>query len=147
MDLSFRFLNEFLNLKFRNFFGDGFVNFKFYFSSNAGLGFTDLSLISRYVVYKLYNRFSLYESARPFLYNLLRIPYVKGFFVVGNGRFTRKQRAFYIKHCVGKLSFSAVSAVLYYTFSKVKTKYGMCGVHLWVNYDSSFVNRVRVKLL
>jgi hypothetical protein len=62
--------------------------------------------------------------------------FLKGVYGLGNGRFTRRQRASTVKVSKGKIAFSSVSAYLVYSFLPIVTRFGTCGVHIFLTLKS-----------
>lgn len=88
---------------------------------------------------KIRRRFSFKSLIRPFIKGLRFMRFLRGVYGLGNGRFTRRQRASTVKVSKGKISFSTVSAYLLYSFLPVVTRYGTCGVHIFFNFRKSKV--------
>lgn len=55
-----------------------------------------------------------------------------GIFISGAGRFTKKQRASYVKVQRGRVPFSTPTAPMDYTDVSIPLKYGACSVRVWV---------------
>lgn len=88
---------------------------------------------------KIRRRFSFKSLIRPFIKGLRFMRFLRGVYGLGNGRFTRRQRASTVKISKGKIAFSTVSAYLLYSFLPVVTRYGTCGVHIFFNFRKSQV--------
>jgi len=88
---------------------------------------------------KIRRRFSFKSLIRPFIKGLKFMQSLRGIYGLGNGRFTRRQRASTVKITKGKISFSTVSAYLLYSFLPVVTRFGTCGVHIFFNFKKSKV--------
>lgn len=95
------------------------------------------SLCARYLLRRLrQRRLNFYYLIRNFLsrtnfyggekHNLY------GIFISGAGRFTKRQRASYMKVQKGRVPFSSVSAPLDYSEVSLPLKYGACSVRVWV---------------
>jgi hypothetical protein len=88
---------------------------------------------------KIRRRFSFKSLIRPFIKGLKFMRFLRGVYGLGNGRFTRRQRASTVKVSKGKIAFSSVSAYLVYSFLPVVTRFGTCGVHIFFNFKKSKV--------
>lgn len=55
-----------------------------------------------------------------------------GIFISGAGRFTKKQRASYVKVQRGRVPFSTPTAPMDYTDVSIPLKYGACSVRVWL---------------
>lgn len=88
---------------------------------------------------KIRRRFSFKSLVKPFIKGLKFMQFLRGFYGLGNGRFTRRQRASTVKISRGKIAFSTVSAYLLYSFLPVVTRFGTCGIHIYFNFKKSKV--------
>lgn len=97
-------------------------------------------LFGIYSRYLIQHKFPYLSVMRAFLGIFGRVNYFLGFYSRGNGRFSRRQRASHQRFNVGSVMRSLRTSMLFYTFVKVITRYGMCGVHFWINYDSAYIS-------
>jgi len=115
-----------------------FSNDLFYFNI-YNLDFLDLSVqnISNYIAIQIRKKFSLNWVLKPILKDLsikINNGKILGYKIICSGRFTRKQRATYRWMSEGLLKLNTVSNLIKYNFVKVRLKYGVCGVKVWLNY-------------
>jgi hypothetical protein len=125
-------LNLFSNSKLKN--------FNIYPNSLLTLS-GDLFLL--YVKWKFARKFTLNQVVWPFVRHLRSVNFwfIKGFFLKGSGRFTRRQRAVVQKYNYGQIQFSTYNVRLYYYYIFIVTKYGKCGLKLWFNINNNFCMR------
>lgn len=121
-------LNLFSNSKLKN--------FNIYPNSLLTLS-GDLFLL--YVKWKFARKFTLNQVVWPFVRHLRSVNFwfIKGFFLKGSGRFTRRQRAVVQKYNYGQIQFSTYNVRLFYYYIFIVTKYGKCGLKLWFNINNS----------
>ena len=106
-----------------------------------------LALVLKYINWKLKRRFTLNQTVWPFLKDLKKKSrFVRGFYFKGCGRFTKKQRADIKKYKYGKVAFSTYYTRLNYAFLAITTRYGMCGLKLWVNISWRHTNHLYRKI-
>lgn len=103
--------------------------------------------ITSYLSLKLQKRYSLNWVLKPILKDLStkikRRDFV-GYKIVCSGRFTRKQIATYMWMKDGSLRLNTISNLIKYSEARVRLKYGLCGIKIWINYGSnnrSLLNR------
>lgn len=107
----------------------GITDIIFVFSSESNL---TAALLGRLISYKLTNLYSLNQVINPILKKYLKKKY-KGLTIACSGRFTRKQRAHFLRYRSGSVSFSTLSKKIDYFFISVKLKYGACGIKIWLS--------------
>lgn len=95
------------------------------------------SLCARYLVFLLKKRKGYFRRVAGNL--LSRTEFyggekhnLYGIFISGAGRFTKKQRASYIKTQKGRVPFSTPTAPVEYMDLSVPLKYGACSVRVWI---------------
>jgi hypothetical protein len=116
------------------------TNFNIYPNSLLTLS-GDLFLL--YVKWKLARKFTLNQVVWPFVRHLRNVNFwfIKGFFLKGSGRFTRRQRAVVQKYSYGQIKFSTYNVRLFYYYIFIVTRYGKCGLKLWFNVNNKFIMR------
>ena len=105
--------------------------------------------ILKYIKMRLISRYSLNYILKPILRDLhLRMRYNKilGYKILCAGRFTRKQIAAKMWFKQGAASVNNFESLIKYSQMKVRLKYGVCGVKIWINYGSLKQGRATQKL-
>ncbi len=96
-----------------------------------------VEVLLSYYKYKMRRKFN-FKSVTYFFIRRFRKSarrnYIRGFFAEGAGRFTKKQRAAFIKVMYGKARFSTISELLRFGYTNYVTEHGTCGISLWLNY-------------
>lgn len=122
-----------------------------FFLYNKLYWYNSASLISEYICKCLQNDFNtkkilhnVYKIAlnqlnfNKIIYtkNGLKIVFIKGFRIQFSGCFdsSRTQLSKSIKYSYGSLPLSQLQNYIEYSFSQVFTKYGICGLKIWVFY-------------
>jgi hypothetical protein len=100
-------------------------------------------LVLLYFRWKFKRRFTLNQIVWPFMRRLQKSNrlYIKGFFLKAAGRFTRRQRASSFKYFFGHIKFSTYKVRLTYVYLPLITKYGKCGLKLWLNVRKKYLRR------
>lgn len=111
----------------------------FYYFNIYSLNFLNITteIISSYIALKLQSRNSLDWILQPILKDLskkIKQGVFLGYKIVCSGRFTRKQIATYIWMKKGAVPLNSLSNIIKYSESKVRLKYGLCGIKVWLNY-------------
>lgn len=101
------------------------INFFTYSETNPTAG-----IIGRIIAYKLESLYTINQIVNPIVKDYLRIKR-SGLAINCAGRFTRKQRAHFLRFRNGSVPFSTVTRAIDYFFIPVKLKYGVCGVKIW----------------
>lgn len=86
------------------------------------------SVITRYMVRKLKNRYSLNELI-GYIKRLI-VPHVQGLRIKCTGRFTRRQRASVKKVSFGRVSLNTLHYYIDYDYKPVTLKYGVGGIKI-----------------
>lgn len=96
--------------------------------------------ITSYLSSKLQKRYSLNWLLKPILKDLsvkIKRKDFIGYKIVCSGRFTRKQIATYMWMKDGSLRLNNISNLIKYSEVRVRLKYGLCGIKIWINYGSN----------
>jgi hypothetical protein len=106
------------------------------------LDFLNISVnaISTYLSLKLQKRYSLDWVLKPILKDLnvkIKRKNFIGYKIVCSGRFTRKQIATYMWMKGGSLKLNTLSNLIKYSEVRVRLKYGLCGIKIWINYGNN----------
>lgn len=117
------------------------LNFNYYFNIYS-LNFFNVTsdIVATYISMKLQHRHSLEWILKPVIKDLEKRILKKtflGYKIVCSGRFTRKQIATYMWMKKGPLPLNNFSNVIKYSESRVRLKYGACGIKVWLNYGSN----------
>lgn len=91
----------------------------------------DAKTILSYIQFKLDQGFTLNEVIYP-LIRMLRRYRLIGFRVECKGRLTRRQRASFKRLQTGRVPFSSISYPVQYSSGTMITKYGKCGIKVWL---------------
>lgn len=113
-----------------------------YFFNVYSLDFLNITtdIISTYISLKLQQKYSLNWILRPILKDLtnkIKSKVFLGYKIVCSGRFSRKQLATYMWMKQGSVKLNKFSNLIKYSQTAVKTKYGICGIKVWLNYGSN----------
>lgn len=107
---------------------------------NTNVILNDLQMF--YWDWKIKRRFSLAQLVYNFYREIKKSFYlIKGIFVKGLGRFTRRQRSSMYKQSFGKLLFRDFNAIINVKFLNIITKYSQCTIRLYINYNLRFINK------
>lgn len=89
---------------------------------------------------KLKRKFFLKNLVQSF-FNFIRIKnhIIKGIYIKGTGRFTRRQRSSLYKYNFGKIEFRTFFSFVHLSSLNVITKYGKCTILLYLNYNLRFL--------
>jgi len=112
------------------------LNFRFY---KVGFDNVTPQVVSTYIVHRLIQRQSLRFILRPILRDLsirLKQQKIQGYKILCAGRFTRRQIAERNWYKQGAISNNNFSNVIAYTQTKVRLKYGTCGIKVWLNFGN-----------
>ncbi len=93
--------------------------------------------IANYISLKLQRKYTLNWILKPILKDLttrIKQKHFLGYKIVCSGRFTRKQIATYMWMRNGSLKLSNISNLVKYSETRVRLKYGLCGIKIWLNY-------------
>lgn len=100
-----------------------------------------LDLVLRFFDWKMKRFFTINQTVWPFLKKVKKTSrFIRGFFLVGSGRFTKKQRADIKKYKYGKVRLGSYNYRLNHAFSTITTKYGICGLKFWINISKRYTN-------
>jgi len=88
-------------------------------------------ILGRLISIKLENLYSLNQIINPIIKDFTnkRI----GININCAGRFTRKQRAHFVRFKFGSVPYSTITKSIGYFFIPVRLKYGACGIKLWIS--------------
>ena len=106
--------------------------------------------IASYISLKLQKRYSLNWILRPILKDLsikVKQKNFLGYKIVCSGRFTRKQIATYMWMRNGSLKLNNISNLIKYSETRVRLKYGLCGVKVWLNFGQNNLNLKKRSLM
>lgn len=106
-------------------YGVRVINFFTYSELNVTAG-----IIGRMIAYKLESLYTINQIVNPILKDYLQVKKA-GLAINCAGRFTRKQRAHFLRFRNGSVPFSTVTRAIDYFFIPVKLKYGVCGIKIW----------------
>lgn len=93
--------------------------------------------IANYISLKLQKKYTLNWILKPILKDLttrIKQKHFLGYKIVCSGRFTRKQIATYMWMRKGSLKLGNISNLIKYSETRVRLKYGLCGIKIWLNY-------------
>ena len=97
---------------------------------------------------KLKRRFSLVQMVYNFYNYIKRYSYlIKGIFIKGLGRFTKRQRSSMYKQTFGKLLFRNFKSKFNLSFFNIITKYSQCTIRLYINYNLRFLKNFKMIFL
>ena len=100
-----------------------------------------LDLVLRFFDWKMKRYFTINQTVWPFLKKVKKTNrFIRGFFLVGSGRFTKKQRADIKKYKYGKVRLGSYNYRLNHAFSTITTRYGLCGLKFWINISKRHTN-------
>lgn len=89
-------------------------------------------LISRVFELRLKRR----ERVNPILYSLIRLLLtrrrIRGFVILQNGRFTKRQRAIHSAYRIGRVSYNSYIMPIDYSISTPILKYSMVAIKIWI---------------
>lgn len=108
-----------------------------------------VNAITDYISLKLQKRYSLNWVLRPILKDLnmkIKQKSFLGYKIVCSGRFTRKQIATYMWMRNGSLNLNSISNLIKYSEARIRLKYGLCGVKIWINYGFNNYNLLKRNL-
>lgn len=89
-------------------------------------------VVVRYIVLKLKMRYRIGELIKPILKTYYRFGIANGIRSDCAGRFTRKQRASFLKYAQGKIALTTIDKNVNYEIGVLKSKYGACSVKYWL---------------
>jgi hypothetical protein len=100
-------------------------------------------LILLYFRWKFKRKFTFNQIVWPFMRRLQKTSrfFIKGFFFKISGRITKRQRASVFRYSFGQIKFSTYKVRLTYVFLPLITKYGKCGLKLWLNIRKKYIKR------
>jgi hypothetical protein len=96
--------------------------------------------ISNYIIKGLVQRYNLKWVLRPIIRDLtekIKEKKILGYKILCTGRFTRKQIASHLWQNEGAVSVNSYANIIKYFPAKVRLKYGICGVKIWLNYGNN----------
>jgi ribosomal S3-like protein len=112
-----------------------------------GQGNVNSSLVLKYLIIKLKQRFSLNELIYPLFRLLKKNKNIIGVKIGCFGRFSRKQRASKIWYSYGKLPLNTLVVPIDYSMSTVKLKNSICGIKVFMCYSFGIIKTVNEKNL
>lgn len=101
------------------------VNFFAYSES-----FVSSEILGRLIVLKLEGLHTINQIVSPIIKDFGSKQ--SGLALNCSGRFTRKQRAHFVRFRSGSVPFSLISKPIDYFFVSVRLKYGACGIKVWI---------------
>lgn len=101
------------------------INFFFYTEK-----LVSVEIVGKIIALKLEGMYSLNQIVKPIV-NVFHKK-SKGLVINCSGRFTRKQRAHFVRFKQGAVSLSTITKNIDYFFIPVRLKYGSCGIKIWV---------------
>ena len=128
---------NFISLKFLSLIKNQSMNFFFFNIYALNLFSVSVEAITSHISLRLQKKFSLNWVLLPVLKDLsykVKSNVFLGYKLVCSGRFTRKQIATYTWVKKGSIKFNSVSNLIKYSEARVRLKYGLCGIKLWINY-------------
>lgn len=122
-----------------------------YFFNIYNLNFLNITVdaITNYLCLKLQKRYSLNWILRPILKDLnikVKQKNFLGYKIVCSGRFTRKQIATYMWMRNGSVKLNTITNLIKYSEARVRLKYGICGIKVWINYGLNSNNLLKRNL-
>lgn len=137
--------NYYLNKMNKN----NFNNTEHYYLNIFRLTFknVNINIVALYIAYRLQQRYSLNWVLKPVLRDLSkRIDrgQLAGYKILCSGRFTRKQIATYTWSKKGSLGLNTFTSLVKYAQSKVRLKFGIGGVKVWLNYGIPNIRKNRL---
>lgn len=133
-----------LNQSLLFFFNKLEINNKFYLNIyNLDSLNISAQAITTYLSLKLQKRYSLDWVLRPILKDLgskIKRRSITGYKIVCSGRFTRKQIATYMWMKGGSINLNTISNLIKYSEARIRLKYGLCGIKVWINYKTNSSN-------
>lgn len=152
INLMFWKLMNFINIRFLNFIPSSNVNL-FYFNIYS-LHVMNISAeaITSHISLRLQKKFSLNWILYPILKDLnnkVKYKNFLGYKLVCSGRFTRKQIATYTWYKNGSLNFNTINNLIRYSEVRVRLKFGLCGIKLWISYglNNTILQKRRILLI
>lgn len=97
----------------------------------------NVGVISTYICKRLIQRHALRFTLKPVLRDLhvrLKQRRIQGYRILCAGRFTRRQIAEKNWYKQGPVPNNNFSSLIHYQQSKIRLKYGTCGIKVWINY-------------
>lgn len=126
-------------------------NAEYYYLNIFRLTFknVNINIVALYIAYRLQQRYSLNWVLKPVFRDLSkRIDkgQLAGYKILCSGRFTRKQIATYTWSKKGSLGLNTFTSLVKYAQSKVRLKFGIGGIKVWLNYGIPKIRKNRLIL-
>lgn len=105
--------------------------------SNIDLENISANIITTYIGSRLQNKHRLNYTIKPVLRDLhlrLKEKRIIGYKILCAGRFTRRQIAEHNWYKKGAITNNTFLSFIDYSQIKVRLKYGVCGIKVWINY-------------
>lgn len=134
---------NFMSLRFLNLIKNQNMDLFFFNIYALNLFSVSVEAITSHISLRLQRKFSLNWVLFPVLKDLtykVKSNVFLGYKLVCSGRFTRKQIATYTWVKKGSIKFNSVSNLIKYSETRIKLKYGLCGIKLWINYGYNNTN-------
>lgn len=134
---------NFISLRFLNLIKNQSKDLFFFNVYALNLFSVSVEAITSHISLRLQKKFSLNWVLFPVLKDLnykIKKNIFLGYKLVCSGRFTRKQIATYTWVKKGSIKFNSVSNLVKYSEVRIRLKYGLCGVKLWINYGFNNIN-------
>lgn len=129
-----------LNLLFKKLIANKLINVKNIFInfSNWIKNSIDSKFLANYIKTKLNQGLNIWKTMNPVIKDLNR-KYKKkiilGYKIIFSGRFSRRQMASYEWFKKGRVTSNTYNQNLDYSFAKSITKYGMCGIKVYLSWN------------
>ena len=102
-------------------------------------------LLSFYQKQKLSKKFSLIQIIQNFYKTMGKSSYlIKGLFIKGLGRFTKRQRSSLYKQSFGSLLFKNFASFVTLSFLNIITKHSQCTIRFYINYNLRFFKKNKI---
>lgn len=111
---------------------------------NLTFDHVDAHVILKYIRLRLISKYSLNYILKPILRDLhirMKNQKILGYKILCAGRFTRKQIAAKMWYKQGPTSVNNFENLIKYSQIKVRLKYGVCGIKMWINYGGPTTDR------
>lgn len=90
-------------------------------------------MMHKYVMRKIKYKHALRAIINPLIRQVWYNTYINGIMIRCMGRFTRRQRASYEKHLIGRVPLSKVTSSVHYKHFFVIKRYGLGSIKIWMN--------------
>lgn len=137
-----------LNSHFNYFLKNLYIEKNYYYFNIYNLNFNSVSvnIITTYISCRLQQRYSLNWVLRPIFRDLnkkIKSGFFLGYKLLCAGRFTRNQIATYTWDKKGSLKLNKFSSLVKYSQTRVRLKFGLGGIKLWIHYGLNKKNKLK----